>query len=167
MILCLCNIRVIPAFIDYPYLHVYVFKKVKILDLTHWQIREMTDYLSQAHKQRGCDRTLLAGQIISNSCSFSSEIWKFTHRYLGPVLSRVMVPIDLLHFFFLYFSIVGHTRNWRTSSRTHRKHLKIIYIHLAKLPTTPILNCSNLVITNHLRTIFICKPFQEFHLKLP
>ena len=41
------------------------------------------------------------------------------------------------------------------------------YLHLAKLPTTPILNCGNLIITNYLITIFICKPFQKFHFKLP
>ena len=38
-------------------------------------------------------------------------------------------------------------------------------LHLAKLPTTPILNCRNLII-NYLITIFICKPFQTFHFKL-
>ena len=39
--------------------------------------------------------------------------------------------------------------------------------HLAKLPTTSIWNCDNLIITNYLITIFICKPFQKFYFKLP
>ena len=39
-------------------------------------------------------------------------------------------------------------------------------LHLAKLPTTPILNRGNLII-NYLITIFICNPFQKFLFKLP
>ena len=39
-------------------------------------------------------------------------------------------------------------------------------IHLAKLPTKPILNCGNLIIKNYLITIFICKLFQKFHFKI-
>ena len=40
------------------------------------------------------------------------------------------------------------------------------YMHSTKLPTTPILNCGNLIITNYL-IIIRCKPFQKFHFKLP
>ena len=40
-------------------------------------------------------------------------------------------------------------------------------LDLAKLPTTSILNCGNLIITNYLIMIFICKPFQKFYFKLP
>ena len=38
---------------------------------------------------------------------------------------------------------------------------------LGKTSNYMILNCSNLIITNYLITIFICKPFQKFYIKLP
>ena len=61
------------------------------------------------------------------------------------------------------------TNAWRLTNNGCETvvHGTKLMTHLAKLPATPILNCGNLIIANYLIMIFICKPFQKFHFKLP